>query len=141
MPTMPRKATPQDANVPKIIARIKGFCANESTSTLALSRAAGVSQPSLFRFLNGERKTITATARKVIEHIDTRHNWHNWHSDAIIKNSHAMDHAGYSLIQDAVMSLWDGDRRSAELLASLIKALKPAIELVATANKDSSGRG
>lgn len=141
MPIMPRKATPQDPEVAKIIGQIREFCKHAETSPLALSRAAEVSQPSLFRFLNGERKTVTPTAKRVVEYINIRHNWHNQHNNDKIQHRKISDHDGYQLIQDAAMALWDGNHRSAELLASLIKALKPAVELAILAAKGDSKRG
>lgn len=136
MPSMPRKAIPQEPAVQKIIDHIRGFCTRTNTCPLALSRAANVSQSSLFRFLDGDRKTVTPTARKVVSYINRQHNWHN-----LDNNDKMANHEVHDLIQDAAMTLWDGDRRSAEFLASLLRALKPAIELAIMATKDNPERG
>jgi hypothetical protein len=85
--------------------------------------------------MNGERKTITDAARKTLEHIDNRHNRHN--QDKHPKNSNNPDH-GYHLIESAVKSLWDGNPDTAELIASLIRALKPALDVVGASSQSSS---
>jgi hypothetical protein len=117
---MPRKPTIKDLDVDAAIDRIKQHCVGTATSLNALSRVAGVSQPALYRFVHGDRKTITPTARRVLAHINGQHNWHNQHSGE--------DHAdGYQIIGDAVNSVWDGRIQTAELLAALIRAIKPVL--------------
>ena len=131
---MPRKATPQSPDMQKIIALIKEYCANNNLNVLALSREVGVSQPALYRFVNGERKTITLTARKCMDYVNTRHNRHK--TGEIARNPTTDD--GYGLIENAAKSLWDGDPCTAKLVASIIRALKPTIEIATAAIKGST---
>jgi predicted transcriptional regulator len=118
---MPRKARPQQIGVNEAIQQIDAFRQRSSLSVLSLSKLCGVSQPALARFLKGNRKTITSTARLVLKFIDENHERHNWHSHATIPSG----------IEDAVRSLWDGKPQSADLVASLIRALKPVLEIAA----------
>lgn len=88
-------------------------------------------QPSLARFLKGDRKTITPTAGIVLKFIDENNKQHNWHSHATIPHE----------IEDAVRSIWDGKPQSADLVASLIRALKPVLEAAAVRACERSGGG
>lgn len=137
---MPRKATTIDSEVPRAIKRIEDFCKERNTCVFTLAKSAGVSQPSLCRFLKFERKSVTKTAQKVLEHIDNWHNTHNLHSQAIMRPLGA-DDAGRELIESAIMSLWDGEFRSAQILAPLIRALKPTLEIAASMISDSPRGG
>src|SRR5437016_2701864 len=131
MPIMPRKAITIDPKVPQAIERIDCFCKERNTCVLRLANDVGVSQSSLYRFITHERKTITRTAEKVLKHIDNWHNSHKAHSQAIMSSSGA-DQAGRELIESAIMSLWDGNFHSAQILAPLIRALKPTVEIAVT---------
>jgi hypothetical protein len=130
MPSMPRKASPTSPDVASAVLQIKAYCEETTTSVLALSQNAGVEQSALARFLSGERKSITPAAKKVLALIGERHNRHNQHSDTLV-HQHKSDAHGCRLINEAINSLWDGRRQSAEVIASLVLALKPAIELAA----------
>jgi hypothetical protein len=92
------------------------------------------------RFMNGERKTITGTARRVLGHIEKQHNWHMWHESDKIRAPAGTADAGYDLIEDAVKSLWDGKPQTAGLVASLIKALKPVLDIAISAAAGSGSR-
>lgn len=128
---MPRKAIPVQEGVDEAARLINAYCRRSTLSVLALARLAKVSQPSLARFLNGERKTLTSTARIVLKFIEEERSRHNWHSHATIPPE----------IEDAVRTTWDGDPQSAELLASLIRALKPALDAAAVRKGDRMGGG
>ena len=134
MPIMPRKAIPQSNDVADAIAKIQRHCRQSDTSILALAKASGVSQSALARFVDGERKTVTETARKALAYLDSRHKQHYWHNDGRIAAEAGSDLGGYRLIDDAARFLWDGKPQTAELVASLIRALKPAVEM-------ATGRG
>lgn len=131
MPIMPRKATIIDPDVPLAIRRIDAFCKERNICILTLAREARVSQPSLCRFMRQERKSITKTAQQVLWHID---NWHKTHKprDHAIMTTSGVDQAGRELIESAIQSLWDGDFRSAQILAPLILSLKPTLDLAVT---------
>lgn len=127
---MPRKASQQSPETATIIQEIKDYCVSTNTSVLALAKQAGVQQSALTRFLSGDRKTVTNTANKVLKHLGIRHNQHNRHN-AILKNDPKLDEEGCRLINSAISSLWDGRRQSAEIIAALVIALKPALEIAA----------
>lgn len=134
MPVMPRKATPAQPDVADAIIAIQLYCQTTGVSILSLSAQVGVAQSALARFISGERKSITATAKKVLAHIGRRHNRHNWHNDDdILATPQNNDQEGYRLIHDAISSLWDGKRHSAELIAAFVLALKPALEIAVDA--------
>lgn len=128
---MPRKAIPVQDGVDEAVKRINAYCRRSALSVLALARLAKVNQPSLARFLNGERKSLTSTARIVLKFIDEERNQHNWHSHATIPAE----------IEDAVRTTWDGNPQSAELLASLIRALKPVLDAATVRKGDRMGGG
>lgn len=131
MPLMPRKARPKQAGVDEAIQKIDTFRLHRSLSILSLSKLCRVSQPALARFLSGQRKTMTITAHNVLKYIDAQNKQHNWHNRATIPNE----------IEDAVRSLWDGRPQSADLVASLIRALKPVLELAAMRTDMRNGEG
>ncbi len=128
---MSRKARPQQVGVNEAIQRIDAFRRRSSLSILSLARRCNVDQPSLSRFLKGDRKTITPTAHIVLKFIDESNKQHNWHSRATIPNE----------IEDAVRYLWDGRPHSADLVASLIRALKPVLEIADICKDKHIGRG
>jgi hypothetical protein len=128
MPTMPRKASQQSPETTIIIQEIMDYCDITNTSVLSLSKQADVQQSALARFLNGERKTVTNTARKVMKHLNNRHNQHNRHNDILMPNPQ-FDDEGCRLINGALNTLWDGRLQSARMIASLIIALRPAVEI------------
>lgn len=131
MLVMPRKARPQQADVHEAIQRIDLFRQRSSLSVLSLARLCNVNQPSLARFLKGERKTVTSTARIVLKFIDEGNKRHNWHSHDTIPNE----------IENAIKYLWDGKPHSADLVASLIRALKPVLEIAAVRTSKRIGGG
>lgn len=117
------------------INRIGQYCDHAGISINALSKQLGISQAALARFMAGERKTVTPTASRVLAHIDTRHKWHNYRGDSETRTD--LDSSdmrpGYEMIEDAVRSVWDGGTQTAELLAGLIRALKPALDVAKSA--------
>lgn len=131
MPFMPKIAKPQQVGVNEAVRRINDFRRQSSLSVLGLSRICSVNQPALARFLKGDRKTITSTARIVLEFIEDDHKRHNWHTHATIPKQ----------IEDAVRSLWDGKPQSAALIASLIRALKPAVDIAVVRTGERSDGG
>ncbi len=128
MPSMPRKARNIDPNAAIAIAKIKRYCETNGVSVLALSKSANVAQSALARFINGERKSITPAAKFTLTWIDNRHNQHNWHNELVHNDS--TDSHGCRIIGDAINSLWDGRLQSAEVIASLVLALRPAIDIL-----------
>jgi hypothetical protein len=134
MPIMSRKAISTHPDVKIAIEKIKRHCTSNRISTLALAKNARVSQPALARFLKGERKTLTPVASATLSHIDNWHNRHNEHKDAILGKPQKIDQEGYRLIIEAIESMWDGQYQSAQLIASLVVALKPTLEIAANIN-------
>ncbi|WP_156521456.1 hypothetical protein [Burkholderia sp. MSMB1589WGS] len=136
---MPRKATPASVDVAPTVERIEAFCRARKISVLALANEAQVGQSSLCRFMHGERKTLTVTAERVLRYIDSWHNEHNAHSQAIMASA-SIDQTGRALLEQAILSLWDGELRSAQILAPLIQALKPVLDMAVT-RTSNEGRG
>jgi hypothetical protein len=89
--------------------------------------------------MHSERKTLTATAERVLRYIDSWHNKHNPHSQAIMAST-SIDQTGRALLEQAILSLWDGELRSAQILAPLIQALKPVLDIAVT-RTSNEGRG
>lgn len=89
--------------------------------------------------MHSERKTLTATAERVLRYIDSWHNEHNLHSQAIMASA-SIDQTGRALLEQAILSLWDGELRSAQILAPLIQALKPVLDMAVT-RTSNEGRG
>lgn len=114
-----------------------------NTNTYALAKAAGVNQSALARFLSKSRKTITPSAKKVLDFIHNRHNWHKPSmpdDDTLQPAPLQQDLEGLELINAAVMELWNGERGTAAVLASLISALKPTYHIVmAAGSQDVKG--
>lgn len=140
MPIMPRKATATEPDVLLAIAKIDAFRKEQDICILSLARNAGVSQPSLCRFMHNERKSITKTAERVLRYIDSWHNAHKTHKAAIMP-TRDIDHAGRELIEGAIRSLWDGDLHSAQILAPLILSLKPTLDLAVSITAGNAGGG
>lgn len=141
MPIMPRKSSVPEADVALRIAEISAYIEQENTNVFALAKAAGVEQSALTRFLNGERKKVTPSARKVLGFIHSRHNWHKPSmsgNDTLRAAPSQQDLAGLELINAAVMELWDGERRTATVIASLISALKPTYNIVMAASSQGA---
>lgn len=126
MPFMPKKTTNKSAGVASAIKAIRAYCESVNISINQLSKEVGVGQSSLFRFVNGERRTLTATAKKTLSYVNKQHNWHNLEtnfSGAVVESEE------YKIIEDAVLSYWDGSRQSAKLLAEIIKAISPFVAM------------
>ncbi len=135
MPAMPRKATPKALEVYAAIEKIRLHCKHAKTNITALSVEVEVCQSALWRFMNGERKSITDAAHKTLEYIDNWHKCHNYDKNHDDTND---PEYGYNLIENAVKSLWNGNPKTAGLVASLIKALKPALDVAIASIQISS---
>lgn len=105
--------------------RILMYCDSYGLSVNAFARRSGVSQSSLSRFLNGKRKRVSfpPSALKALRYIHREHKKHSRCLDNV-------DQEGQFLINEAISSIWDGSLQSAELLAPLIHALKPALDAI-----------
>lgn len=125
MPFMPRKAIPIQAGVQSAIDQISAYCAGKNVSVLALAKASKTSQSALFRFLRGDRKTITPCARATLEYINSIDNRHNQHSGDTIPKG----------VEEALRETWDGNPQSINLLVALIRALKPALDAAALSQR------
>ena len=132
---MPRKSIPKSADVDVAIESIETYCASTDTSINALAEQVGVCQSALWRFMGGQRKNITDSAQKTLEYINNRHNCHN-HPQP--QEKYADLDSGYLQIENAVRFIWDENPKTAELVASLIRTLKPILDLmVSTTNPGS----
>ena len=116
---MSRKASPQAPEVTDKITEIKAYLSTTGLSVNALACKAGTTQPSLQRFLAGDRKSVSKSAQAA---LDFMHN--NPHSDIGSQASLSAD----TVLHRAVMSVWDGKPGSAVILAQLISALGPLVQ-------------
>lgn len=119
---MPRKKQAQSPDVQPVVDKINQFILENAVSVNKLATVAGVTQPSLLRFLKGHRKTVTDDAKKVVETID---NWHNNNYPNVLDINTAKQS-----ISDAALRLWDGDPSTAEQLAKALDLLQPAVHVL-----------
>lgn len=143
MPIMPKKSSTRNVAIPDCIEEICAYMKQQNTNPHALAKLVGVSQSSLARFLNSDRKSVTPSAQKVLDFIHYQHNWHKPimpENDTLQLAVKQRDIAGLDLINAAVMELWDGEHRTASVIASLISALKPTFNIVmAAGSQDVTG--
>jgi len=126
MPVMPRKAKPVDKEVPESIDRISAFMNSNNFNVNQLSKAAGVSQSALARFQNGERKTVTSTARRVLGYVNNRHKRHDvGGGDRMLPSSPAVS---LTSLERAIRSNWELSAHAVSLLAAMIAAAAPILE-------------
>lgn len=117
------KNTSQES-IQEAIDRIKFYCDQHGLSVNAFAKLANVGQPSLFKFLNHQRAGIPRAARAALTFIEKSNNWNRVRGRGI-------DLEGQRIIDEAINSIWDGRYESAVVVASLIQALKPAVDVVA----------
>lgn len=135
---MPKNTTNKPASVAVAIKTILSYCDSVNISINQLAKDSCVNQSALSRFVNWERKTITKTAEKTLSYVRKQHNWHNLKtsfSGAVVESDE------YKIIEDAVLSYWDGSRQSAKLLAEIIKAISPYVAMASAPRKKSEGDG
>ena len=135
MPSMSRKATPKRPEVDTAIEQISHFCSFAQTNVNELAEIAGVQQSALWRFMEGQRKTLTETAQKVLGYID---NWHKCHNLEGARSGTDEYEQGRRLIESAALSLWDGNPKTAKRSASLILALRPIVDLANSSEQSDS---
>lgn len=124
MPIMPSKTS--HLAVQEAIDRINFYCDQRGLSVNAFAKLVEVGQPTLCKFLNHQRVGIPKCAKKALQFIEESHNWHN------SGGMHA-DLDGRRMIDEAARSIWDGSFESAVIVASLIQALGPAVDVVTKA--------
>jgi hypothetical protein len=125
MPVMPRIEKPQSSDVPATIAKINHFCELNGVSTNQLAHIAGVRQSALFRFLNNDRKTVTAAASEALKVIDA------WpYADYAKIKPKELDKYTVSEIIKTALALWDGDPDTLGILSDFLKAMAPLYQVV-----------
>lgn len=115
--------------VQPLIDKINAHLEREKTTLNAFAKKIGQQQSGLHRFVSGERKTITDAAKAASVFID---NWHKSHKPlrqvTLHRAAHKSIEGNLDVIEKAVQAHWDGSRRSATLIAMLIRAVAPVIE-------------
>lgn len=126
---MPRRKTIPSPDVRPLIDKIQAHLTREAISLNRLCKQACVNQPALFRFMSGERKTVTKVAKAAEVFIDTRHKRHKLRWQGTLRPaSQVSGEHGLRVIDEAVKVHWDGSTRSATLIAMLIGAVVPVIQ-------------
>lgn len=126
---MSRKATEKSPEVDVVIAQIREYLNKNSMSTLALAKVANASQSALFRFLSGERKSVTEVAKRCMAVIQEEKSQNNWHNN-YVNNSIGTSRDRCS-IDGLIESIKRGDHGSIEMAVSLLNRLKPVLDLFA----------
>lgn len=131
---MPRKATKKRPEVDAAIERISHFCSVANTNINKLAEIAGVQQSALWRFKEGQRKTLTAAAKKVLGYIDY---WHKSHNLIEASNANNDYEQGRRQIVNAALLLWDGNPKTVKRSVSIILALRPIVNLANSSVQDN----
>lgn len=128
---MPRIAKPKPVEVDELIALFQEYCDNESVNVSRLAKLSNVSQSALARFVGGERKTVTVTARRVLAYINKQHKTHRLDLEGkMMRGERASATNPLDVVNTAIRTHWDGSRAGAELLAAVIAAAFPLLRLV-----------
>lgn len=94
------------------------YLAMPGRNALVLSKATGITQPTLSKFLTGRTKTITPHIRRVLEYAEIE-----------IKAgiTDARNPADNAILHGALMRAWDGSDGHAKLLAEVIETIGPIL--------------
>ena len=136
MPFMSRKARPPAADVQPNIERISSFVKSHNINLNQLAANAKVSQSALCRFMLGERKTLTTTAKQVLSYIDNRHKWHDGGAAARMEAS--PQPSSLAPIEDVIRANWQLSAGSARLLVAMVAAVAPVLK---SASIEPTSRG
>lgn len=104
---------------------IRDHLISAKTNINQLAKEVNVSQSGLFRFMNGERKTVTPMARQVLMYIDNLHKQHGAATGNMLGDP--ID-AALVPIADAIRARGPLSARSLSLLAAIISAVVPMLE-------------
>ena len=112
---MPRIATPPNVEVMQARTLLAAYLSYSGSTEMAISRATGVPQYTISKFLTGRIKSLTP---QVVLLINYANNGINYGIDKLSTDPR---------IQRALGSAWDGTDQGITLLASAINALAPVI--------------
>lgn len=115
---MPRKLAPHTPEANRARVELTKYLAMPGRQALALSKAAGISQPTLSKFLTGRTKTVTPHIRQVLKYAQIELD-----NGIQIPRSPA-DNA---VLFGALMRAWDGTDEHAKLLAEVIETVGPVL--------------
>lgn len=121
MPFMPRIAKPPHPDLPRLRQELAAYLERIGSNPNCFSRAMGVNQSTVQRFLAGRTKNITETIRPLLIYagitLETR----------IPVRRRSIDPLGNQRIKQALEKVWDGSDASAAVLAQVIEAIGPVL--------------
>ena len=116
---MPRIAKPPASNLPRIRQDFGTYLKRERTTPTAFAKQHGVDQSTVQRFLAGRTKSVTSKMKVLLAYAK------------IDCNMRIADRTDQGLrhprIHQALDKVWDGQERTAEILATLIESVGPVI--------------
>ena len=112
---MPRIATQPSAEVMQARTLLAAYLARPGNTEVSLSKASGVPQYTISKFLTGRIKSLTPHVQLALQHANI----------GITASISTL--TGDPRIQRALGSAWDGTDQGVMLLASAIDALAPVI--------------
>lgn len=115
---MPRKVVPHTPEAKRARVELTKYLATPGLKALALSKAAGIAQPTLSKFLSGRTKTVTPHIRQVLEYAGIKV------EAGITDVRNPTDNA---VLYGALMRAWDGTDDHAKLLADVIETVGPVL--------------
>jgi hypothetical protein len=134
---MSRIPAQQDPHVPAAIEEIKAFKERKSMTINGLANFFGVDQGGLYRFLAGDRKSITAIANKVLCHIRAESNddyVNNGASQVAITEEDA-------IILARVRRIWHGQPESFGVFLECLSVLETAYQVAIDTQRSRNGGG
>jgi hypothetical protein len=115
---MPRKAIPYSPEAQRARVELTKYLAMPGRKALALSKAAGIAQPTLSKFLTGRTKTVTPDIRRALEYAGIAIDMGIAEADNLADNA---------ILYGALMRAWDGTFDHAKLLAEVIETVGPVL--------------
>lgn len=118
---MPRIEQPHTSEALSARVALENYARANGLTTNALAKAAGVGQPVLQRFMQGQTKTVTPIIQTVLDYAKIKNVMHAKEVDRDVCDD--------DRIRRALHRVWDGRDESIKLLASLIEALEPVMRV------------
>lgn len=125
---MSRKAMEKSPEVDIVIAQIQEYLKKNNLSVLEFAGTAGVSQPSLCRFLAGDRKTVTEVARQCLAFMRENDNGNNRHNNYATYHS-TVNHTRFS-IDLLIGAIKRGEPGSVEIVVSVLDKLRQVLDVL-----------
>ncbi|HVZ17823.1 MAG TPA: hypothetical protein VG897_11940 [Terriglobales bacterium] len=115
---MPRSALKTDPRVEHVRGLLREYLRTERGRQIRLERATGVKQYTISRFISGRTRKLSADIRLVCKYAEiSTENGIEFHSDN-------------ARLQAALSKVWDGKPETAEVIAMLIEAMGPLVQMI-----------